>query len=250
MALVACSAARVAAQQPQPQTARQRAPIDLTGYWVSIIVDEWRFRVTPQKGDIVYLPLNNQARQIANAWDPDKDQADGNACKAYGAIGVMQRPGRLHITWDGDNALKIETDAGTQTRTLNFSAAPASLGERTWQGHSQAVWQVNGRPLIDTGGTGFVPINRVQGATRGGQLRVETRNMKPGYIRKNGVPYSDRAVLTEYFTLLTGQQNDSYITLTAMVDDPTYLTGQFIRTYTFKKVADATGWDPTPCWPR
>jgi hypothetical protein len=109
---------------------------------------------------------------------------------------------------------------------------------------------VNGRPLIDTGGTGFVPINRVQGVTRGGQLKVTTTGMTPGYIRKNGVPYSDKAVLTEYFALLAGQQNDSYITLTAMVDDPTYLTGQFIRTYTFKKVADATGWDPTPCWPR
>jgi hypothetical protein len=255
-----------------PQTARQAAPIDLTGYWVSLVVDEWRFRVTPQKGDIVYLPLNAQARQIANAWDPDKDQADGNACKAYGAVGVMQRPGRLHITWDGDQALKIETDAGTQTRTLRFSSAlPQGQGrpeqgrgaagsgqagvasapsEPTWQGNSVAVWQVNGRPLIDTGGTGFVPINRVQGATRGGQLKVTTTNMKPGYIRKNGVPYSERAVLTEYFTMLPGQQNDSYIALTAMVDDPTYLTGQFIRTYTFKKVADATGWDPTPCWPK
>ena len=235
-------------QAAPPQTARQQAPFDPAGYWVSLIVDEWRFRVTPQKGDVAYLPLNNQARQIASAWDPDKDVADGNACRAYGAIGVMQRPGRLHITWDGDNALKIETDAGTQTRTLRFAAAPASPGEPTWQGYSQAVWQVNGRPLIDTGGTGFVPINRVQGATRGGQLKVTTTNMKPGYIRKNGVPYSDKAVLTEYFTLLTGQANDSYIALTAMVDDPTYLTGQFIRTYTFKKVADATGWDPTPCW--
>jgi len=239
-----------------PQTARQAAPIDLTGYWVSLIVDEWRFRVTPQKGDIVYLPLNAQARQIANAWDPDKDQADGNACKAYGAVGVMQRAGRLHITWDGDQALKIETDAGTQTRTLRFTTAGAQVlaaaasAEPTWQGNSVAVWQVNGRPLIDTGGTGFVPINRVQGATRGGQLKVTTTNMKPGYIRKNGVPYSERAVLNEYFTLVPGQQNDTYIALTAMVDDPTYLTGQFIRTYTFKKVADATGWDPTPCWPK
>src|SRR5437762_5231494 len=151
---------RGAAQAGPPQTARQQAPIDLTGYYVSLIVDEWRFRVTPQKGDIVYLPLNAQARQIANAWDPDKDQADGNACKAYGAIGVMQRPGRLHITWDGDNALKIETDAGTQTRTLKFGAAAAATGEPTWQGNSVAVWQVNGRPLIDTGGTGFVPIHR------------------------------------------------------------------------------------------
>jgi hypothetical protein len=238
------------AQAGPPPTARATAPVDLTGYWVSLIVDEWRFRVTPQKGDIAYLPLNAQARQIANAWDPDKDQADGNACRAYGAIGVMQRPGRLHITWDGDNALKVETDAGTQTRTLHFGAAAATLGQASWQGHSAAVWQVNGRPLIDTGGTGFVPINRVQGATRGGQLKVTTTNLKPGYIRKNGVPYSDKAVLTEYFTVLPGQQSDTYIALTAMVDDPTYLTGQFIRTYTFKKVADATGWDPTQCWPR
>jgi hypothetical protein len=238
------------AQQAQGQTARAAAPIDLTGYWVSLIVDEWRFRVTPQKGDIAYLPLNAQARQIANAWDPDKDRASGNACKAYGAIGVMQRPGRLHVTWDGDNALKIDTDAGTQTRMLRFGAVAAPAGAPTPQGNSVAVWQVNGRPLIDTGGTGFVPINRVQGATRGGQLKVTTTNMKPGYIRKNGVPYSDKAVLTEYVTVLPGQQNDTYIALTAVVDDPTYLTGQFVRTYTFKKVPDATGWDPTPCWPR
>src|SRR2546427_13211627 len=136
----------------------------------------------------------------------------------------MQRLGRLHITWDGENALKIETHAGTQTRALRFPSAgsgpavvAAPAGEPSWQGSSQAVWQVNGRPLIDTGGTGFVPINRVQGATRGGQLRVTTTNMKPGYIRKNGVPYSDKAVLTEYFTLVTGQANDSYIALTAMV---------------------------------
>src|SRR4051795_4361258 len=133
-AVLACMIA--AAQGSGSATARAAAPIDLAGYWVSMIVDEWRFRVTPQKGDIVYLPLNAQARQMANAWDPDKDQADGNACKAYGAVGVMQRPGRLHITWDGDQALKIETDAGTQTRTLRFAStgagqvAAAASGER------------------------------------------------------------------------------------------------------------------------
>src|ERR1700681_4133339 len=73
-----------------PPTAKAGAPIDLTGYWVSIIVDEWRFRVTPQKGDIAYLPLNPEARKVATAWDPAKDEADGNQCKAYGAVGVMQ----------------------------------------------------------------------------------------------------------------------------------------------------------------
>src|SRR5579872_5276432 len=103
-----------------PPTGKSQAPIDLTGYWVSIIVDEWRFRVSPIKGDILYMPLNGQARQIANAWDPDKDTTDGSQCKAYGAIGLMQRPGRLHITWADDNTLKVDADAGTQSRTWHF----------------------------------------------------------------------------------------------------------------------------------
>ena len=106
--------------------------------------------MSPQKGDILYLPLNAQARQIANAWDPAKDEAEGKACKAYGAVGVMQRPGRLHITWDNPNTLKIEADAGTQTRLLHFGAVPANLGQPR-QGYSTANWRVNGRVLIDTG---------------------------------------------------------------------------------------------------
>src|SRR5579872_1853189 len=94
---------RGAAAPQAPTTPQSAAPIDLTGYWVSQIVDEWRFRVTPQKGDIAYLPLNAEARKIAMAWDPDKDTADGAQCKAYGAVGVMQRPGRLHIVWKDEN---------------------------------------------------------------------------------------------------------------------------------------------------
>ena len=241
---------RGGAQGAAPLTPQAAAPIDVTGYWVSIIVDEWRFRVTPQKGDIPYLPLNNEARQIANAWDPAKDEAEGKQCKAYGAVGVMQRPGRIHVTWDNPTALKIEADAGTQTRVLRFGAPPADKGQPSWQGYSVAEWQVPGgrgrRGAPSLGLADNLP-NRPAGL---GSLKVVTTNMLPGYIRKNGVPYSANAVLTEYFNRLTGQQNDSYIALTAMVDDPTYLTGQFIRTYTFKKLPDATGWEPTPCWPR
>jgi hypothetical protein len=241
---------RGGAPQGPPPTGQSAAPVDLTGYWVSLIVDEWRFRVSPQKGDIAYLPLNAEARQVANAWDPGKDEADGKTCKAYGAIGVMQRPGRLHITWDNPSTLKIEADAGTQTRAIHFAPAPAQLGPPLWQGYSTANWQVNGRGLIDTGGLGFVPALRQSGTSTTGTMKVVTTNMAPGYIRKNGVPYSDKAVLTEYVNRLTGEQNDAYLSVTAMVDDPTYLTQPFVRTYTFKKQADAAGWEPTPCWNR
>src|SRR5205085_6476982 len=145
----------------------------------------------------------------------------GNACKAYGAVGVMQRPGRIHITWENDNALKLETDAGTQTRTFRFGAQTGAVGEPSWQGVSTAQWDVPG-------------AGRGRGAPaappRNGSLRVVTTNMKPGYLRKNGVPYSERAVLTEYFNRIVGAQGEVYMTLTAMLEDPVYLTGPFVRT--------------------
>jgi hypothetical protein len=221
-----------------PRPAKAAAPFDPTGYWVSEIVDEWRFRITPQKGDIPYMPINAEARRIANAWDPDKDASSGNACKAYGAIGVMQRPGRLHITWADDNTLKVDLDAGTQTRIFKFGAAEAPSGEATWQGSSKAEWQIVQQ-------RGAPPTQGPHGT-----LKVVTTNMKPGYLRKNGVPYSDRAVETEYINYVVGQMNDAYLVDTSMVDDPVYLNGPFIRTYTFKRETDGSKWDPTPCWNR
>jgi hypothetical protein len=241
-------AQRGAGQPPAPPTPQAAAPIDLTGYWVSIIVDEWRFRVTPQKGDILYLPLNADARQIANAWDPAKDDAEGKPCKAYGAVGVMQRPGRIHITWENPTTLKLEADAGAQTRLLRFGTAPADTGPPSWQGYSAAEWQLPGGGGRGQRGAPPPPDNTPNRPAGLGSLKVVTTNMLPGYIRKNGVPYSGNAVLTEYFNRLTGQQNDSYIAMTATVDDPAYLTGPFIRTYNFKKLPDAKGWEPTPCW--
>lgn len=221
-----------------PPPAKTAAPFDPTGYFVSIIVDEWRFRVDPQKGDIPYLPINVAARQLAMAWDPAKDEADGKQCKAYGAVGVMQRPGRLHITWQDDNTLQVEADAGTQTRILHFGAAPAEKGAPSWQGYSVAQWQVpnqgRGRPAPLPPGAGT--------------LKVTTTNLLPGYLRKNGVPYSGNAVLTEYINRLTGAQNEEYIVVTAMLDDPAYLNQPFVRSYQFKKQADDKGWNPTPCW--
>ncbi len=244
LAAISMSLLAQAPQRPAPpRTGQAAAPIDLTGYWVSQIVDEWRFRVTPRKGDIEYLPINAEARKVAMAWDPDKDIADGAQCKAYGAVGVMQRPGRLHVSWKDENTLQIDADAGTQTRLLHFGQTPATAptptGDPTWQGYSVAQWQVRNP------GRGAAPA-----PPRDGSLKVVTTKMKPGYIRKNGVPYSENAVLTEYLNILTGQQGDVYLSVTASVEDPAYLNQPFLRTYIFKKVADATGWDPTPCWPK
>ena len=239
LAPVVISAQGRGAPAGPPRSGKAAAPVDLTGYWVSQIVDEWRFRVDPQKGDIPYIPINAAARRIAMAWDPAKDISEGNQCRAYGAVGLMQQPGRLHITWQDDNTLKVEADAGTQTRIWHFGAGAAPTGDATWQGYSVASWEVPGVGR----GRGSIPL-----PARNGTLKVVTTNMRPGYLRKNGVPYSDKATLTEYLNVLDGAQGDLYIIDTAELDDSAYLTQPFVRSYQFKKQSDAAGWDPTPCY--
>src|SRR5947208_3632119 len=110
-----------------PAIPRVAAPIDLTGYWVSVVTEDWKYRmVTPNTGELGALPLNPEGQRIAKAWDPAKDEAAGEQCRAYGAPAIMRIPGRLHVTWQDDSTLKIETDAGTQPRLLRFAGAAAA----------------------------------------------------------------------------------------------------------------------------
>jgi hypothetical protein len=145
-------------------------------------------------------------------------------------------PGRLHITWQDAETLRLETDAGTQTRLFHFAPRAAS-SPRTWQGESAATWE----PA--TGG--------------GGSLRVVTSNLRAGYLRKNGVPYGERATVTEHFDIApladrgTGAagvaDTGRLLLITTIVEDPEYLTGPYIVSPHFKKEPDGSKWDPTPC---
>ena len=235
----ACLAATVTARAqnrggppPAPPTAKASAPIDLTGYWVTVVNEDWRYRmVTPAKGDYRGVPITQEALKVVNAWDPAADEKSGNACKSYGAGAVMRLPTRIHVTWQDDNTLKVETDAGTQTRLLQFTP-PAPTGPATWQGHSVARWERPGR-----GNPGV----------RAGSLNVVTTNMKAGYLRKNGVPYSENAKVTENFDVSPLPGNGQLIVVTTTVDDPKYLLQPFIVSSQFKKEADGSKWDPTPC---
>ena len=214
------------------------APVDLTGYWVTVVTEDWRYRmITPKKGDFPSVPLNGEGQRVANAWDPGKDEAAGERCKAYGAAGVMRAPGRLHITWQDDNTLKIETEAGAQTRMLRFGptrdGAQTPAAESGWQGESVAEWE-------------FAGGRRGRGA--GGDLKVVTLNMKPGYLQKNGVPYSASAVLNEYFARTTEPNGDSWLILTAIVEDPQYLNNRYVRSTHYKRLPDTnTAWEPEAC---
>jgi hypothetical protein len=219
-----------------PPTPKVAAAFDVTGYWVSIVTEDWRWRMFPTKADYGGIPLNQEGRRIADAWDAAKDEAAGEQCKAYGAPSIMRLPGRLHITWQDDQTLKIEADAGRQTRLFHFASAPPG-GDL--QGSSRAEWEFNGP------GLGFAIAGG--GARGGGSLKVGTSNLRPGYLRRNGVPYSANAKLTEYFDLVKESNGDTYLVLTSTVEDPTYLSQPWITAVHFKKQADASGWNPAPC---
>ena len=219
-----------------PASAREGAAIDLTGYWVSVISEDWKFRmVTPKKGVYDSLPLNAEGRRVADTWDPAKDEAAGEQCRSYGAASIMRVPGRLHITWQDDNTLRIETDAGTQTRVLRFGASGASAVSNdspSWQGQSNAQWEYSGGP---------------RRGPRTGSLKIVTTNLRPGYVRKNGAPYSAKAVVTEYLDLNAMPNGDSWFTVTTKVEDPVYFARPYLTTTDFKKLPDAAGWKPQPC---
>jgi hypothetical protein len=176
-------------------------------------------------------------------WDPAKDDAAGEACRSYGAPTIMRVPGRLHITWQDDNTLKIDTDAGTQTRLLHFGAGRAgeaggaggaATGQApSWQGYSVATWRRPAR--MDQ-----------QRDKNAGDLRVLTTRLRAGYLRKNGVPYSENTTMTENF-IRFADGNDEWFTVSTIVEDPTYLAQSFITSTNFKREADGSKWRPVSC---
>jgi hypothetical protein len=253
---------RAAAPPPAP---RAGAPVDLTGYWVAVVSEDWRHRMaTARKGDYESVPINAEGRRVADAWNLDADNAAGLQCKAFGVGGIMRQPGRLHITWADDDTLKVEFDAGTQTRLLEFGAAPPAP-EKTWQGQSRAEWQrppgAGGAPVRAQIGNNAGPVAPGGGGrgqrggpppsgalNEGGSLKVTTTGFREGYLRKNGVPYSETAGITEYFSHLPEQSGgDVWLHVVTIVDDPKYLNDSFYTSVMFKREPNGSKWKPTEC---
>jgi hypothetical protein len=259
---VAAMATALYAQQPAAGAAAQGsiyqrfAPIDLTGTWVSVVTEDWQFRmITPAKGDFENLPLNAAAEKVANAWDPARDETAGTACQAYGAPTIMREPGRVRVGWQpGGNALRVEIDSGQQTRLFHFAGATPPAGSAGWQGFSQASWEYAGGFDLATLGTELGPAGRRGRGGRppvakpnGGALRVVTTHLRAGYLRKNGVPFSEKAEVTEYFNVYTDVDNTSWLVVTTIVRDPTYLRTDYITSSNFKKEPDDSRWRPRSC---
>ena len=231
------------AQPPRsaaPTTGKPGALIDLTGYWVSIVNEDWRFRmVTPAPGDYQGVPMTAESRKVADTWDPAKDEATGGQCKSFGAPALLRVPEHLHFTWQDDQTLRLDTDAGTQTRMFHFGDWKAPAGPPTLQGDSVASWEI-------AGGRGG-PAAADAPPQGKGTLKVATNHMLAGYLRKNGVPYSENATLSEYYDMIKEHNGDVMLVVTIVTTDPQYLREPFIITSHFKKQAGDEGWKPTPC---
>ena len=251
---------------PAPRSPRAAAQVDVTGNWVAQITEDWRWRmITPPKGDYASVPLNALGRQVADAWDPAADAAADEACRAFGAGGIMRLPTRLKIAWTDESTLRIETDLGSQVRVLHFDGAVRADSGPSWQGHSVAEW-LGVPPPANPFGALVAPTQEAGAARSGraaagppggsaaraeagptrGSLKVVTTNLRPGYLRKNGVPYSERAVVTEYYDRFAMFGND-YLQVVTVVADPVYLTTPFVVSNQFKRESDDSKWNPTPC---
>lgn len=243
----------------EPLTPRAASQFDITGHWVSIISEDWIYRMlVAPKGDIGSIPVNDAGRKAAGEWDPAKDAANGQPCKAYGAAGIIRRPGRLNISWSDDKTLRIDFDAGRLTRLLHFSdrlpptgystseppsnfEVPAQAGSPSLEGYSVAAWHKQAQSL------GMGPYKSTTVAPHGGSLAVLTRNMLPGYLQSNGVPYSADSILKEFYDLVEMPDGTQYLIVTSIVEDPTYLSQPWVTSTQFKREPDGSKWDPSGC---
>ncbi len=216
-----------------PLTAQAAPAIDLTGNWVAVVNEDWRWRmVVPPKGDFASVPLNAEGQRVGNLWEPAMD----GQCQAFGMAGLMRQPTRVRIGWQDPQTLKIETDNGVQTRLLKFDPAALKPTTRSLQGHSVATWE---RAAAGRRGGGPPPP--------GGNLKATTTMLTAGWLRRNGVPYSEDAVVTEYFDRFTAPNGDEWFSVTTVVNDPKYLNQEFVTSSHFKKEPDGSKWSPSPC---
>lgn len=249
------------AQQPGPRgaaavppSARDQAPWDPSGYWVSLITQNWRHRmVVVGPGDYIGVPINAEAKKVADAWNPAK--AAGKECEAHGGGIVMDLPERLHISWQDANDLRVDTDTAMQTRMLHFlptrggapggvQAAPTSRPPTamapTRQGYSVARWVLPG------GGQRFGPAGRAP-HSHYGSIEVTTDHLLPGLLRTNGIPYSAGAKKTEWWDLRKEATGEQWLVISTTLVDPQYLTKPYVYDPIFQKEADGAKWDPTAC---
>ncbi len=239
--LLALVAALTAVHAASAQTGRADAPVDPTGYWASVVTEDWPWRMqTPPHGDYASLPLNAEGKRVADTWTAAQD----GSCLALGAAAVLRMPTRVRFTWVDERTLKLETDNGQQTRLFHFDAAASGAAPRSLQGTSTAAWQQAGvvRARGNEGGESSARV--ADGSWT--PPKVTTKNLTAAWLRPNGVPVSEDAVVTEYFDWFS-EGTEQWFVVTTIVDDPKYLTERLVISSNFRREPNGAKWAPRPC---
>jgi hypothetical protein len=188
--------------------AQTRVGFNLTGMWTAMYHEDELERTDPgsSAGDYLGMPINDDARLRADTWDADLVSVLEHQCIPHSAVYAMRAPSALKISTVDDPAsgqivafIVDGTYTGPRTIWMDGRPHPSEFAAHTWSGFSTGAWE-------------------------GDTLRVETTHLKAGYLRRNGVMFSDQAVLTEFFDL-----HDKYLTLTSVAEDPVYLTEPLVR---------------------
>ena len=162
----------------------------------------------PEIGDYLGLPINDAARLRGDSWDASLLTLPEHQCKPHPADYSPRGPANLRLWKEVDSATQqviayhthISWQAPERTIWMDGRPHPPDYAAHTWQGFSTGKWE-------------------------GDMLTVTTTHLKTGWIRRNGIPRSDKATLTEHFI-----RHGDYLTLVSVIDDPVYLTEPFIRT--------------------
>ena len=183
--------------------------MDLAGPWGQLFHEDLPERgAGPDIGDYLGLPINDAARLRADSWDASKWTMLERQCEVHPADYAPRGPANMRISSTVDPVSQdviawhttIMWQLPTRTIYMDHRAHPSPNAQHSWQGFSTGEWE-------------------------GDMLKVTTTHLKEGWLRRNGVPRSEKATLIEYFI-----RHGDYLTLVTLVKDPVYLTEAFVRT--------------------
>ncbi len=189
------------------------AQLDPSGEWAPRFHEDQPERIPgPEIGDYLGLPINDAARLRADVWDASLLTLPEHQCKPHPSDYAWRGPANLRIWKEVDRETQkliayhthISWQAPERTIWMDGRPHPPDYAAHTWQGFSTGKFE-------------------------GDMLTVTTTHLKAGWIRRNGVPRSDRATTTEHWI-----RHGNYLTVVVIVRDPVYLTEPFLRTTDFE----------------
>lgn len=199
LALLLVAAARPVAAQD----------IDFTGQWAPIFHEDGPERLPgPELADYLGLPINEAARLRADAYDADRISAVPEyQCRQHAADYGMRGLANMRIMAEVDpitqrlTAFKTRIGFHDAERTIYLDGRPhpPEGATHTWSGFSTATWE-------------------------GSMLKIRTTHLKPYYIRRNGVPASDKRTMLEYW-----MRHGQFLTVITVIEDPVFLTERLVR---------------------